>query len=807
VIPRKPRPPVELSPRRLRVVRPAVDHRSTVVVGVTSRVPVGPDLERCLASVAAQSLEDVGVVLLVDGIDSVCAAQAVVVPSALADRTWVLAAHCGTAARARNAILDFVEGELPGVRWIARLDADDVFATRRSLEAAVELGERSGRRVVLGGNRVLSREGEFLRDNLARPELREREPLLTLLREMAAGTASNELPSCNLLVRPGFGIRYPDKRSAEDHWLVADLLFHRSDEVAILEEPLLVDYSLDGAATRDARRAARYRQVRAVLRDAAETWARVAELPGEVLGLGQEGIVRLHQGVVVKHYYPGILPPEKVDWFKRTLVPDGVTPAPTFELNPDGTSWVAQYPHEFTREFTDPAPEAVRDFLRRCLDQELVCANIKRTNFRVREDGRLLYIDVGNWVVPMDVSYFRDAAARLYSIGIMSASDDELQRRETDPSQPVVWHALPGFADFYGDAVGGWIQQAWDQALPPAEQPGPRRSDVTLLLKACAMDARDFRVQVVHLVDQLTHPSDFARRLLLVDPYRGPFLRQHAPGDLDRVLAEANALVEQGIIDEVLISPTDPEEVLRINRRWFGVEAGHTHSTDGVPVTPQVWAFDQMDTRYVLQADLDVLVGRRDFDHDYLAEMVEACAPEDVVGVAFNIPQPDGWRPYEAPPGEYKPEVRLGLLDLERLRGLRPLPATVEDGRLATTWYRALHTRQRELGLRTLRGGEGATFYLHPPNSRKADAETLGRVRDLVGQGREPPEQLGRWDLEAPDAAWVHRVRYEPVVVLARGRNTPISKVRRFAAGLAIQDNDRLHIAAPRVARRGCWPP
>ena len=39
-------------------MRPAVDHRSTVVVGVTSRVPVGPDLQRCLASVGAQTLED-----------------------------------------------------------------------------------------------------------------------------------------------------------------------------------------------------------------------------------------------------------------------------------------------------------------------------------------------------------------------------------------------------------------------------------------------------------------------------------------------------------------------------------------------------------------------------------------------------------------------------------------------------------------------------------------------------------------------------------------------------------------------------
>ena len=796
MIPRKPRPTVELSSRRLRVVRPAIDQRPTVVVGVTSRVPVGADLERCLDSVAAQTLGGVGVVLLIDGVDSFQHAQGVSVPAEIRDRTWVLAAHCGTAARARNAILDFIDDALPAVRWVARLDADDVFAAPRSLEAAVDLGERSGRAVVLGGNRVLSRDGEYLRDNPAAPGLRERGRLLSILRAMAEGTASNELPSCNLLARPGRGLRYPDKRSAEDHWLVADLLFHRPHDVAVLEAPLFVDYRLDGDATRDARRSARHRQVRRVLHDAAATWARVAELPGEILGLGQEGIVRMDRGTVFKHFYPGILSPEKVAWFDQALTPGGVTPAPTFEPEEQGASWVARYPYETTREFVDPDPEAVRDFLRRCLEQELVCANIKRPNFRIQQDGRLLYVDVGNWVIPMDVSFYRDAAARLYSIGVRGASDDELQRRETNPGQPEVWHSLPGFADFYGDVVGGWVQQAWDEARQTDRQPPPRRSDVTLLLKACAMDVRDFRAQAVHLVDQLTRPRDFARRLLLVDPYRGPFLRQHAAGDLDRILAEAGELVEQGLIDEVLVGPTDPDEVLHVNRRWFGVAANHTHSADGVPVTPQVWAFDQVETRYVLQADLDVLVGRRDLGHDYLAEMIEACGPEDVVGVAFNIPHPPGLRPYDAPPGEFKPEVRLGLLDLERVRALRPLPATAVDGRLSTTWYRALHGRQRELGLRTVRGGDSATFYLHPPNNRKGDAVALGRVRDLVGQGWVPDEQLGRWDLEAPDAAWTHQVRPEPVVVLARGRNTSVAKLRRFSAGLGIQDHATFGVIA-----------
>lgn len=786
MIPCKPRPPVELTPRSVRVAR-AAQVRGRVIVGVACRVPDGDELAACLHSILEQQMDDLGVVLLLDGLEAPALARELRLPAVLDKRTWVLTAHCGTASRARNAILDFVDEQLPSAVWVARLDADDRFAEGGSLRAAVQLGDRTGLPVVLGGNRVLSRDGRHLRDNPVQPGVREPARLLSLLEAMAQGTATNELPSCNLLVRAGSGLRYPDMRSAEDHWLVAGLLFHRPDEVALLEQPLLVDYHLDGRATQDARRRQQHRRVRHALHVAVETWSKVAELPGDILGFGQEGVIRLHGGEVIKHFYPGILADEKARWLGANLRDCEVVPAPRFERDATTGAWVARYPHEETLPFDGPSREAVAGFLRGCLEKEIVCANVKRTNFRVRKDGSLVYIDVGNWVIPMDVSYFRDAAARLYSIGVLGASDEELQRRASDPSRAEVWSELPGFADFYGEVVGGWLSRSFP---PPARHRATAvvAEEVTLLIKACAMDARDFRAQVVHLVDQLSQPRLFACRVLVIDPHQGQFLRQHAEGDLDGVLHEAQALVETGLLDEVLVGPEDGDSIRAVNRRWFGVEAFHTHSTDGVPVTPQVWAFDQIGTRFVLQADLDVIVGRRDRDHDYLGDMVTACLPDDTVCVAFNIPQPPGVRPYDAPAGEYKPEVRLGLLDLHRLRSLLPLPASVEEGRLTTTWYRAVHRVQRERGLRTVRGGDSATFYIHPPNHQKADSKALARVRDLVSQGWVPPSQIGRWDLEAPADDWRYPPRPEQVVVLALGRNTPEAKVRRFAAGLAMQD-------------------
>jgi len=338
--------------------------------------------------------------------------------------------------------------------------------------------------------------------------------------------------------------------------------------------------------------------------------------------------------------------------------------------------------------------------------------------------------------VPMDVSIFRDSAARLYSIGVLGNSDEELLRRPANHSLAVIWERLPGYAEFYGQVVSGQLMSKWPQTISQ-ERPflrGQRRSDLTLLIKACAMDANSAEHQVRHIVEQLVGPSDFAERILVIDPHEGPFLRQHNPGDLEVLLTTAHSLADCGVLDRVLIAPKDPVTVSVVNRSWFGVECSETHSIEGIPISPQLWAFEQVSTRYVLQCDVDTLVGRLDRDHDYLSEMIAACEPPDVMGVAFNIPHDPRSKPqlYRAAPGEYKPEVRCGLLDLERLRENCPLPNQLVGDQLEQPWYRSLLDYQRQHGLRTLRGGSPETFYIHPVNPLKNDPDTLARVRDLI---------------------------------------------------------------------------
>jgi len=794
MIPPKPRDTVELTTRELEaLIVPDAGVRPDVVVTVAVHGSEF-DLSRCFNSVAEQDLdvERLGMVVLLDS--HVQCRFSPLIPARLNGRTWLLRANCGAPARARNAMLEFVEHRLPWCKWIARMDWDDRFAEQSSLRMAVDAGDSANADFVIGGNRVLDRDGRVLRNNPTGTWLRDATSLLERLRQMAHGTADNELPSCNLIIRNGTHIRYPDTSSAEDHWLVSDLLMHHPSRVAIVDTVPYADYTLNGHCTSNAKHAQRHRAARVALHEAAQTWQCVLGMPGTVLGLGQEGIVRVHEGVVTKHFYPAILAPDKVAWLERSLsCGQAIVPKPAFAPGHLAGSWTATYPWETTRPFDALSVDAISAFLDECLKHKLVCGNIKRSNFRVRDDGRLIYIDIGNWIVSMDVSVLRDSAARLYSIGVLGASDEELLRRPANHSRAVIWDRLPGYSEFYGRTVSRHIESRWKlhDVGCQATKACKRRSDVTLLVKACAMDSRMVEAQVNHLVQQFVGPSDFAERVLVIDSYQGPFVRQHSAGDVDALLASAQKLLAKGIIDRVLVSPNDSAIIGSQNRAWFGLESIESHTRDGIPVTPQIWAFDQITTRYVLQCDVDAIVGRSDRGHDYLDEMIAAARPPGVIGVAFNIPHDptSPAKPYQAEAGEFKPEVRCGLLDIERLKAAKPLPNRLVEGRLEQPWYRALHAYQRANGCRTLRGGDPRTFYIHPLNAIKTDPDVVDRVRDLAVQGRVPPSHWDRWDVGRDVSDWRYPPRDESVVVAARGQNTPLAKIDRFAAGLEMQSD------------------
>ena len=277
---------------------------------------------------------------------------------------------------------------------------------------------------------------------------------------------------------------------------------------------------------------------------------------------------------------------------------------------------------------------------------------------------------------------------------------------------------------------------------------GRHSGSISLMLKACAQDAGVIGRMVPHIVGQLADVG-FDERYLVVDPRPGDFLRQYAQADAPRLHRELDDLVRHGWLDSWCVAPADGLVVADLYRRWFGCETTETHSNSGVPVSPQLYGFECAGSDYLLQADVDVIIGRRDPDHDYLSDMAFALdADPRRVSVSFNIPHSHAaYVPYDAPPGGYVPEVRLCLLDLRKLRETLPLPNEVgPDGRLVLTWYRALQRAQQRDGWLSVRGGDGRSYFIHPMNTAKRTDRWLDVVAQ-VERGHIPEAQFEHHDL------------------------------------------------------------
>ncbi len=306
--------------------------------------------------------------------------------------------------------------------------------------------------------------------------------------------------------------------------------------------------------------------------------------------------------------------------------------------------------------------------------------------------------------------------------------------------------------------------------------------DCTLLIKACAMEAGTVAEQVRRLVQQLAIPRPFHEVVLTLDSRVDGFLRQYTASDLALLRSEAMALKEQGWIDRVVEAPTDAGECSRLNARWLGQNDPATHAANGAPLSAIFAGFEACRTPYLLQADLDVLVGRSDPAHDYLRDMVQALVDDEcAVTVAFNIAQ-TGDRPYSASSetGPWRVETRFCLLEMRRLAAILPLklPPSTSLGHLPA-WHRALDASVESGLAHSLRGGDRRSFFIHPTNDRKADTIALSRIADRVGRGQVDPSQFGAVNLVGTSEQWIRPTRFERFVFIISGRNVDPARFQR----------------------------
>ena len=198
---------------------------------------------------------------------------------------------------------------------------------------------------------------------------------------------------------------------------------------------------------------------------------------------------------------------------------------------------------------------------------------------------------------------------------------------------------------------------------------------VSLLIKSCLMEWRTIERLVRHQVGQLEGPPRFTEKVIVVDPFEGPFSRQYDGPDPDAHRAAMERLLDDGVVDRVVYAPRDPAIIRDTYRRWFGVDSVETHSKNGQQLFATLFGFDSCTGDYVLQLDSDLLILRTDGDHDYLSDMVEVL--QDDPGALFVPPSiyQSGPLPYtaEGPDGDWRVEVRGCLFDRRRLQSMLPV--------------------------------------------------------------------------------------------------------------------------------------
>ena len=322
----------------------------------------------------------------------------------------------------------------------------------------------------------------------------------------------------------------------------------------------------------------------------------------------------------------------------------------------------------------------------------------------------------------------------------------------------------------------------------------PFRESVSLVIKTCAQDCNNIYVNVCHIIRQLSSPHLFNEYILAIDTRTDDFLRQFTEdASWEKLLQESDRLIQNGVIDKYIILPED--EVADINKRWFGIASSCTHSQHKAPVTSQLYLFEQAKSKYILQMDSDVLIGRDDLMHDYLEDMVRELEEHpSVVSVGFNIYQDKGieFKPYFGyKDGGFAPEVRMGLFDRERMYAIRPLYNQVLDKGWEYTWFRTMHLRQKELNMSSIRGGDRRTFYIHPQNYRKSVSDIWLTILDRVEQGYIPDCQYGGFDCMGSYYDWCIPRREEPYVFVCTVRNVDYDRFLRMFASLLSQDDDR----------------
>ncbi|MEO2068874.1 MAG: hypothetical protein ABGX27_05110 [Desulfurobacteriaceae bacterium] len=473
-----------------------------------------------------------------------------------------------------------------------------------------------------------------------------------------------------------------------------------------------------------------------------------------------------------------------------------------------------RYPYEQGEKVREISESEFIGFLTECWEKKIVCKSITKEKNFIRVNGALKFIDYE--ILPYSDNLFLNSAARAFMyLRYKNLSEEKYNRIKRSIINNFHIEEMEGFNEFLNklffnisfhrnrtflenrklenleklknlDESIFWKKlekgEYITEVIPvfqidnyhfkteffiKTKKLNNLNKRVSLLIKTCPQESKTIYQQVKHIVKQLSCPDLFLEKVIAIDKKEKDFLREYTKdGSLEELYKEIQKLIDEGIIDYYIELPE--EEIEEVNYRWFGLKTKETHTINNIPVTPQVYAFEKVKGDYILQMDSDVLIGREDYNHSFLDDMIRALEEnENAVSVGFNIPKSKDivFTEYHAPEGGYKPGVRFALIHKKRLLNARPLPNKLVKGRLKWGWYHSLHEYQKKNGLVSLRGGSSKSYYIHPQNFRKQCKDVWFTILDRVEKNIIPDIQREHFDLEGSFYDWTIHKRNEELII------------------------------------------
>lgn len=293
-------------------------------------------------------------------------------------------------------------------------------------------------------------------------------------------------------------------------------------------------------------------------------------------------------------------------------------------------------------------------------------------------------------------------------------------------------------------------------------------TECTLMIKTCPMDYEIVIPCIKQIIHNLEKGCRFKTRLVSVDLFDGERNRRYSNDDKSMLLENLQYLKDNGMIDEVVLSDSHA-----VYTEWFGENSEHSHSENGQQLLATLNGFENVDTQYVFQTDIDILYKS---SFGALEKAFEDFVSSKAITGAIGVYRQESLYPSLG----NRTEVRTCFIDLIALKKKLPIKNYKNDnGQFVLPWHRALDNALQKN--ESIRFAQKDLCFVHLPNSMKKhnfiSAYLLGNI---------PEEQKENVDAVGNIKLWYPKAQRD-IVVFSRGKNVGVEKLKRLIGSLKNQ--------------------